>query len=165
MRLLYFSYWNSYDPLTSSTVLPHLEIAAEMANVEQIVLVTADRDARKTKVIKARKTIHIPLYLLNSPIGLFNGLFDFIRLPAQLSKIIRKFHIDLLLAKGVLAGAVADRVFVRTGIRYITESFEPHCDYMVESNEWRKNGIKYRLLRAWEKNQINHAKKLFTVSE
>ena len=45
------------------------------------------------------------------------------------------------------------------------ESFEPHTEYMEESGEWKKGGIKSKILTKYEKKIIKTANQLYPVSE
>ena len=164
MTLLYISYWRAADPLTPSTVVTHLTIAAELPEVEKIILVTMEAPGQPVPVLSIPKTIHVPLYSTTTGISTLNQVLGFVRHPKQLAQLARKHGADLLLAKGVLAGALAMKASERCNVPFMVESFEPHADYMAESNEWRKGGLKYLFLRRWERLQMKKARHLFTVS-
>jgi glycosyltransferase involved in cell wall biosynthesis len=164
INLLYISYWSSDDPLTSSTVLPHLKIAAELSNINKIILITTER-GKSVQNIELKKVEHYPIKATNTGIKIFDRIRDFIRIPIKAGRLARFHSVNLILAKGVLAGAIADKLSCNLGIPYITESFEPHADYMSDSEEWRNSSFKFLYLKKWELNQIKRAKNIITVSE
>jgi len=165
MNLLYVSYWRAADPLIPSTVVTHLNIVAELPHIEKIFLVTMEQPGLPVPTLQLNKTTHCPLFSPKTSISTFNQIVDFMRHPHKLTGLVKKHKIDLILAKGVLAGALALKASRLSGIPFMVESFEPHADYMAESNEWRLNGLKYNYLRKWEKLQMQQARHLFTVSD
>ena len=164
MILLYISYWRAADPLTTSTVVTHLSIAAELPHVEKIILVTLESRTLPVPSLTIPKTIHCPLYSANTGVGTLNQVLDFINQPKKLAQLVEAHGAELILAKGVLAGALALKASELCKVPFMVESFEPHADYMVESHEWRKGGLKYFFLRRWERLQMKKAQRLFTVS-
>lgn len=165
MTLLYIAYWRAADPLIPSTVLTHLAIAAELPHIRKIVLVTMEQPGLPVPTLEVPKGVHYPLFSANTGSSSLNQILDFIGHPRKLARLAKEHQAHLILAKGVLAGALALKTSKRCGVPFIVESFEPHADYMVESNEWRKGGLKYLFLRKWERLQMIHASHLFTVSD
>lgn len=165
MNVLYISYWGINESLTDSTVFPHLKIAAEIPAVRSITLVTVERAAFENKNIDIQKTKHIPLIAAKTGINTLNKILDFIFFPSRLVRIAQENKIDLIVAKGVLAGALAHKLSKKIKVPFVTESFEPHADYMAESAEWNTSNLKYKFLKKWETEQIRDAKHLCTVSE
>jgi hypothetical protein len=47
MRILFLSYWGLEDPLTISTVFPHLQLLQQRPDVENVLLVTIERNGTK----------------------------------------------------------------------------------------------------------------------
>jgi glycosyltransferase involved in cell wall biosynthesis len=164
MILLYISYWSSSDPLTHSTVIPHLRVAASFQQVESILLITVERNPVMHD-LQLPKTEHIPLKASSLPVNVLARISDFMRLPPRIAGIARARGVSIIMAKGVLAGRIAYSVSKKFGIPFITESFEPHADYMTESEEWRHTGFKFLFLKRWEMQQIRSAEKLLTVSD
>lgn len=164
MNILYISYWSAAEPLTAATVVPHLNILTSMSEVASVVLVTVER-SNQYQSVSGDKITHIPLYVIGNNSNTLKKIFDFIRLPKDLIKVTKEHNIDLIMAKGVLAGALADKIHNKLQIPYVTESFEPHADYMIESGEWTKKSLKYAFLKNWEKRQLRNAHAIITVSE
>lgn len=165
MNVLYISYWGLNESLTDSTVFPHLKIAGEFERVKKITFVTVERTSDTLRKVNLPKVEHIPLRSSQTGIATFNQILDFIKFPGQLVALCKLKKIDLILAKGVFAGALAHKVSKKCKIPYVTESFEPHANYMIESNEWDRSKLKYKFLKKWEQEQIEQAAHLFTVSD
>ncbi|MFN8322057.1 MAG: glycosyltransferase [Chitinophagales bacterium] len=166
MNLLYICYWGISDGLTESTVLPHLEILAELDNIQKIIFCTIERDGLTINSNRRfkEKIKHIPLTSENIRPSFINKVFDFILFPKQLSKLVAQYSIDKVLARGAPAGALAWMIYRKQGIPYIVESFEPHADYMYESGVWSSINPKYIFELYWERKQKETAEYLITVS-
>lgn len=171
MRILFLSYWNLYDGLTTSTVFPHLQLLQQRTDVGAIRLVTIERgaDAQRSQVFEpgfaANKISFEPLRSRPSRSVLLNKIEDFTRFPRELAKQVAAFKPDFILARGAPAGALAYLVWQRTKLPFYVESFEPHADYMLESGVWRRYDPRYLFQRHWEKRQKQLALGLMPVAE
>jgi len=165
MNLLYISYWGANESLTSSTVVPHLRVLNALPNISKIILVTVNREPVKLNLEEFEKVTHVPHYSWRLPVSALRQMTDFLRMPGILRRIIRREKVDRILSKGVLAGALAHLTTRKLDIPYVVDSFEPHCDYMAESDEWSKAGMKYKYMRKWERQQMIDSQRVFTVSE
>ena len=165
MNILYLSYWEVNDPLTTSTVFPHLEILNSFANVNQIIFTSAERSGKPVNVkIDLPKVKHIPLFSKNFNVNILNKIIDFITFQNQLKQIVRKYSIDIIIARGALAGALAYKLYRATKIPFFVESFEPHADYMKEAGVWGRYDLRYFFQRKWEQQQLENASGIMPVS-
>lgn len=164
MNILFFSYWDVKDPLTRSTVIPHLRILLSMSNSINVVWVNVERNKHE-EIFEEVRLKHIPLY---SNVTRFKGaigqMVDFILFPNKINEICSQYNIDLMIARGAPAGALVDKVSKKNGLSYLVESFEPHADYMGNSGTWSRWGAKYYFQKKWEWEQKRNAKLLVTVS-
>ncbi len=162
MNILFLSYWGITDGLTASTVIPHLELLNNFKEVEMIVYCSIERnEIVSTPVLLPGKVKHIPLRSGNKFADKFN---DFTVFPRSLTSIVQKERIHLLICRGTPAGALGFLVYRKLKIPYCVESFEPHAEYMAESGVWRRWGLRYALLRYWEKKQQETAMLLMPVA-
>ena len=165
MNILFISYWGIEEGLTQATVIPHVKILSEYDIIKNIILVTIERGSSVKFAKPLKKLLHIPIEasLLNVPS--LGQIIDFIRIPVILRKYCVKYKIDILLARGTLAGTLAYKVFKKSKIPFFVESFEPHADYMNDTGVWHKWSLKYLLLKRWEFKQCLYASGLMTVTE
>ncbi|MBB6610838.1 glycosyltransferase [Pontibacter sp. Tf4] len=84
--------------------------------------------------------------------------------PRKISAIAKEHSVKLILAHGVLAGALAYKVWRRTDLPFYVSSFEPHADYMADSSVWGSYSLKYRIQKYWEHKQQKLASGLITVT-
>lgn len=166
MNLLYLSYWGINDGLTHSTIFPHLKILNNFENIASITFCTVEREGKKVDYTgpKSDKIHFHPLYSKNIKPAILNKILDFIDMPNTLADICRQQKIDKILARCAPAGALAWKVFEKTQIPFVVESFEPHSDYMLESGVWSSTNPKYLFERHWEKKQKETAAALITVA-
>jgi glycosyltransferase involved in cell wall biosynthesis len=171
MRILFLSYWGLEDPLTVSTVLPHIQVLQERADVEHVLLVTIERGAAALQPpafrpsFAAGKVTFVPLC---SPPGrnlLVTKTDDFLRFPRTLAHLVQQHRIELIVGRGAPAGALAYLVWQKTKTPFVVESFEPHADYMLESGVWQRYDPRYLFQRYWEGKQKQLARGLMPVAE
>ena len=171
MRILFLSYWELHDGLTTSTVFPHLMLLQQRPDVEAIRLVTIERgstapvDLVFAPDFPVTKISFEPLHSLPNNHVLVNKIEDFTRFPNELVQQVAEFKPDLLLARGAPAGALAYLVWKQTKLLFYVESFEPHADYMLESGVWRRYDPRYLFQRHWERKQKQLASGLMPVAD
>ncbi len=168
MRILYLSYWNLNDPLTPSTVYPHLDILQRFDFVSLLVFVNTERDLLEPDLTSRfhsnKKVIYAPL-LSNHRLGPLNKIIDFILFPRKVARLLKRHNIDVVVARGAPAGALGYLATKKSTIPFIVESFEPHADYMRESGVWSVYDPRYLFQSRWEKKQRKHAMALFPVAD
>ncbi|NDK55124.1 glycosyltransferase family 4 protein [Pontibacter sp. BT213] len=107
----------------------------------------------------------LPLLSPNYNIRLLNQIGEFRKGVKFLRTVLKHEKIDLLIAHGAPAGAMASKALKGSNIPYLVTLFEPHADYMLESGVWCKLGLKYIMQRQWEKLQKDNAAGLMPVTE
>ncbi|PTB96666.1 hypothetical protein C9994_06415 [Marivirga lumbricoides] len=166
-HILFIGYWNLDDPLTESTIIPHLKILSEMDQVKSLSFLNTQREppsqAKKDLLLKLG-VAYFPLFSKNFKPNLINKLYDFIKFPHQIKKLLKKSNYNFIVARGAPAGALAYLATKNIKIPYIVESFEPHADYMYYSNTWKMYDPRYIFQKYWEKRQWQTASALITVS-
>jgi glycosyltransferase involved in cell wall biosynthesis len=168
MRILFLSYWGLDDPLTISTVFPHLRLLQQRPDVESILLVTIERNGTKPifqPTFSTDKLTYAPLVSEPGRNVLVTKTDDFLRFPKKLSKLAAGHRSTFLLARGAPAGALAYLVWKQNKLPFYVESFEPHADYMLESGVWKRYDPRYLFQRHWERKQKQLARGLMPVAE
>ncbi|MGY2133402.1 glycosyltransferase [Hymenobacter sp. HD11105] len=168
MRILFLSYWGLEDPLTISTVFPHLQLLQQRSDVERILLVTIERNGMKPifqPFFPADKLTYEPLVSVPGRNVLVTKTDDFLRFPKELVRLAIEHRSNLLLARGAPAGALAYLVWKQSKLPFYVESFEPHADYMLESGVWKSYDPRYLFQRYWERKQKQIASGLLPVAE
>jgi glycosyltransferase involved in cell wall biosynthesis len=168
MNILFLGYWNLHDPLTKATIFPHLKILQEFPFVEHIVFANTERedpDPSFEPTFENLKISYAPLISRNYGLNLFTKIGDFLRFPNMLYEIVEKKRIDMVIARGTPAGALAYLLFKKNRIPFLVESFEPHADYMLESNVWKSFDPRYMFQKYWEKKQKECASAIMPVSQ
>jgi glycosyltransferase involved in cell wall biosynthesis len=168
MRILFLSYWGLEDPLTISTVFPHLQLLQQRPDVESILLVTIERNGKRPVFqpsFSADKLTYAPLVSEPGRNVLVTKTDDFLRFPKQLVQLAAEHRSDFLLARGAPAGALAYLVWKQNKLPFYVESFEPHADYMLESGVWKSYDPRYLFQRHWERKQKQLASGLLPVAE
>lgn len=167
MRLLFISFWSANEPLTSSTILPYLRIMVADPSMEKVVFASVERGEPTTLagLGELRKVVHHPIVTRYRAIDQLSKLDQFTGRINELVRLVKDHRIDMIDAKGSLAGGMAHLVSQRTGVPYVVESFEPHSDYMADCGVWGRRGISYRVARWLERKQKDHARAIVTVTE
>jgi len=167
-RILYIGYWNVDDGLTHATVFPHLEILKNMDNVEYVHFSNTQREQTSEKSIQQIKKLtdsYTPLYSKNLSINHLNKIYDFVYFPRLIKQLIKENGINIIIARGAPAGALAYLATKENKIPFIVESFEPHAAYMKAAGEWKVIDPRYIWQKHWEQKQKKLAQALITVSD
>lgn len=168
MNVLFLGYWDIDEPLTAATIFPHLKILQDFDEISNILFVNTERTSRNPLFLPGftpKKIKYHPLFSKNLKLPLVNKIYDFIRFPQQINRLITEHRIDVVIARGAPAGALAYLACKRAGIRFFVESFEPHAEYMLEGGIWHWFDLRYIFQKRWERLQKKYAAGLLPVSE
>ena len=165
-RILYLGYWGANDVLTASSVFPSLRCLSAMENVEQIVFCSIERGTTTATTPELPpKVVHVPLVSKTKSNVLLTKFSDFTRFPIALWKLIKQHNINTVVCRSALAGGMILSITRLKGIPIIVESFEPHSQYMIDSNVWSKSDPRTRWARRMEQRLKRKATWLLPVSE
>jgi len=166
MTILYLAYWGINDGLTTSTVFPHLEILCRFDHIKKVVFCTIERDGIQVAYNGPEnpKISYCPLYSQNFKPSILNKALDFILFPKTLLNLCADHRVQKIISRGAPAGALAYKVFSKSNIPYIVESYEPHAAYMLESGVWQWWNPKYIFETRWENQIKKTASMIVTVS-
>lgn len=144
--------------------MPTLRVLAERPDVEHIRVFSFERQATEPYTFDLDKVEHCPIYSGVSS-SVFGHQLRFIQAFSRLRKSVYRTDADLIICRGVMAGAYGFFLHKWKRIPFIVESFEPHADYMADSNTWSKSGLKYRFQKFIEFQEREAALALISVSE
>ena len=162
MNFCFISYWGVREGLTQATVIPHLEILMSLKQVDKIHFISMERAVGNAETIDIPGVTH---HHIKSSESTLDKLTDRNKVFQRMEKLQTEEPIDFIIARGVMAGWLSLKIVKRYSIPLSVESYEPHADYMVEDGIWRKNGVRYRILRKAEIEELKIAKYVFPVSE
>lgn len=157
---MYVSYWSLGDALTEATVFPNLNILRLYCS--RIYLATIERNVDRTTLPEG--IVHIPFHSVTWLPRVVEKLIDILFFSIKLIHFVRKEDIKILICRGAMAamfGLVLNRTF---GLPFMVESFEPHAEYMVEGNTWKRSGFEYKFQRWIETQTRKKASYLMPVS-
>ena len=172
VRLLFIIPWPLDDPLTRSTVIPHLTALAADPRVESIALFAPARFAvptsggaaeRRQPMLLPEVVEHHPLPVRASAIPLLSRLRHHQHCSRLLQREAERIKPQLTICRGAASihGALLQR---RLAIPFVAESFEPHAHYMRQTGTWSRWDPKYLVQVSWEERVKRCAAALITVS-
>jgi hypothetical protein len=151
------------EGLSAATVIPHVRILSQFPEVEEVFLITIERNAQpEDDFFEGEPIKHISV---RSSHRLSDKILDQSKAKRALRSILRDNEIDLMIARSVLAAWICEQTAKTFDLPYVVESFEPHTQYMIEDGIWNKGGVKSRLLQRSEDKQKHEALRIFTVTE
>ena len=164
MNLLYIGTWSFGDPLSRSTILPHLEVLKHEFNFSKIVYCSLERSSSTSSNLQQNSEMfHLP-YFTKSEFRMVENISSYIKYFVHLRKAIDKHRIDMIICRGALAGSLGYKLWKYTNIDFLVESFEPHSQYMVEAGTWSVWNPKFIIQKYFENKQKKHALGLMPVS-
>lgn len=147
--------------LTKATVFPNLKMLAKHFPV--IYLATIERRSARSADIP-QGVLHIPYYSFTGFPRFIEKFTDLLFFSWKVLRLSRKARVDVVICRGAMAAAFGVFIFKIFRIPFMVESFEPHADYMMEGNVWRKGSLEYRFQK-WIENQSEvHANYLMPVT-
>ncbi len=165
MNLLYIGTWSVSDPLSRSTILPHLEVLQRKFNFTKIVYCSLERSLSTNSILQQDPGMfHLP-YFTKNQFGMVENMTTYIKYFGHLRKAIDKHRIDAIICRGVIAGCLGYKLWKKTKIDFFVESFEPHAQYMLEAGSWSVWNPKFIIQKYFENKQKKHALGLMPVSE
>jgi glycosyltransferase involved in cell wall biosynthesis len=164
MNILYLGYWPAADPLTTAVIVPRLKTLSAIHEVNRVVFCSFERGQPSIGVDQLPNVQYVQ-FRSDPKRNIFLTKFaDFIEWPSFIKKLVGEYKINLIIANSPLAGGAAYLVWRTTRVPFMVECFEPHAEYMVESEIWRRWDPRYWILKYFEKMQKKHAWMLQTVS-
>lgn len=164
MKILYLGYWSVNDSLTQSVIIPRLKILSLKKEVDTIIFCSVERKPTPKYVPSLRNVKWVGLQSVKKRNVLQTKFSDFFKFSGILIDQVRKENIDLVIANSTLAGAMAFIIAKKTKVIFVVDCFEPHADYMHQSDIWRRWDPRFLILRYFERKQKQNAWRLLTVS-
>ncbi len=164
MNILYLGYWSVNDGLSHATIKPHLEILGRFEKVRSLIFISIERsDTQVDCRWKIPKMHHIPYYSVPKPF-MMDKYRELIDLPKWIIRLCRQYSINKIICRASPAGIYGYLVWKKIKVPYYVESFEPHADYMLEGDTWKKWDIRYLVQRFFEHKQRLTAQGLMPVT-
>ena len=164
-HILILTYWSYDDALIQAYTLPYLKIIKQLSPEQiSIHLVTFEKSTPKKLSFQIDQSIlskHIPLTYL--PFGAKSG-FEWIKSLFYLRKYIKANQITMIHSWCTPAGMIAYLLHKITGISFVSDSFEPHAESMVENGTWKKNSPAFKILFYFEKKIVKNAAHLISIA-
>jgi hypothetical protein len=169
MRLFYIAPWPAADPLSSSTVLPHLSTLVDRPCLHELTYFSTEADQQTAA--SGSSTIPLPKGVAHRSLHAdVAGSPPFVRrirrhrqFCLRLLQEARRQRPDLVICRGT-TGVYGDLLLSQFRIPYVVESFEPHAHYMLQTRTWRRWDPKFLVQRRWEQRVKRSAAALITVS-
>jgi hypothetical protein len=162
LNIIYITYWGINDGLSQSTVWPNVKILASDIRINRIYLMSFERGSYTLPEIH-EKVMCVPVVEHSAPKGL-NKFIALRKAKKVAQQLANNQSISLVICRSVFAGIIGIHLKKRFNIPFVVESYEPHADYMTESGEWKKDGLKQRWIGNMDKQIQLSSTKLFPVA-
>ena len=171
-NILILTQWSFKDALVQAYTLSYVDIIRNLIPVERkIIVVTSEQKhlamtdeeimklnsdwRKKNMFLRALKYKRFGIWKLLSAVGQLFSLY----------RLIKKEKIKIIHAFCTTAGSFAYLLSKLTGAILIIDSYEPHAEAQVENGTWKKNGLAYRILFAFEKRMTGQAAVIIGTTE
>lgn len=163
-NILILTHWSFKDALVQTYTLPYVDIIRKIIPADKkIIVVTAEHEGmeinEKEMEILKREWDKKNMQLLPLPYERFGikKMIGAVRQLLQLSRIVRKEHIEVIHAFCTPAGSAGYLLSKLTGAKFVIDSYEPHAESMVETGAWKKSGAAFKILFQLEKKLAQQA--------
>jgi hypothetical protein len=165
MRIFFISTWSSSSGLAKATVLPHLEELAKFEYVTRIFYFSIEDHGVIEGSKERGKITHISLVRKKMRCSVLRHIIEHVEILQRIVGVANQSKPSLVFCRGAPAGIYGYHLSRKFQIPFITESFEPHAEYMRYAGVWSRASPKYIVQTLWERKIKSHASALITVSE
>lgn len=161
-----YTFQSLEDPLVKGLILEYLKTYKEPGQEFVFHLITHEQEEFKLssedvvgKVADLQK-LNIKWYPINYKSGSFlilKKIYNFIQTFFIALRIKRKYKPVAIMGFLSIAGGYSYILSKILNLKLIVYCFEPHSEYMIDFNIWKKSSLKYKLLRKFEFLQIKNA--------
>jgi hypothetical protein len=163
-NILAITFWSFKEPLVQSGALPYLHIIAQqLPKNSRIFLFTLEKNSFKISSNEKKKiTDELAEYgiTLISKKYLHFGILSLLTWPVYILHLLFiciRNRVKFLHSFGTPAGTIGYILSIVTGKKLVIDCFEPHAEAMIETGNWPKNGLAFRMLFLFEKLQTKRS--------
>ncbi len=168
-HIIIYAFESLEDPLIKGLILNYLiELQKEFdafvfhlfTHEHKGYLLNAKQQNEKKAELSAQSIEWYPIKYLSGNLKLLKKIYNFIHTFFIALKIKFKHKPVAIVGFLAIAGGLSYILSVLLRIKLIIYCYEPHSEYMADFNIWRRNGLKYRLLKKFEYLQIKKSEHL-----
>ena len=171
MHILYLCYWSLHEGLTRTSALPSVRALSDQPEVDRVWFCTLERKGKCIMSVQdstvgmnlGEKVCLWPLHVCAN--GFLGKVWVHISALLRMRDFCRSKRVNMVWARGSMAGAMAYRLHRLLGLPFVVESFEPYAEYMRAVCTWRPYDPRYWILRCWERSQKQYARYLLPATE
>jgi glycosyltransferase involved in cell wall biosynthesis len=163
-NILFFTHWSFKDALVQTYTLPYVDIIRKIIPIDKKIFVVtfeqekiALNEVEKEGIRKEWDKKNMQLLPLSYKRFGIKKLMNVISQLIQLSKIVRKEHINVIHAFCSPASGFAYLLSKLTNAKLVVDSYEPHAESMVEAGVWKRSGMAFQILFKLEKKASHRA--------
>ena len=165
-HIIIYTFQSLEDPLVKGLILEYLKTHKTPGQELCFHLITHEQNEFKLneEQIDSRKkelnSFNIKWYPVKYRSGSFILLkktFNFLQTFFIALRIKRKFKPNAIMGFLAIAGGYSYILSKLLRLKLIVYCFEPHSEYMIDFNIWKKSGLKYKLLKKFEELQVKNA--------
>ncbi|GAB3330184.1 hypothetical protein GCM10027429_07060 [Marivirga atlantica] len=167
-----FAYYSYKDPVFQSAVLPYLQL--NYSEPIKFILLTWEQQAFKlnkaeqNKIRASLKEQNIEWYTTNWHSGRFKlvkKIYDFIAGLFMSLRLIRKHKCKKIYSEGFPGAIIGHYLSKLSRKPHAIHTFEPHADYMLESQVWEKSSWEYQFLKKMEVPIAKNTQHIITATK
>lgn len=168
-HIIVYTFESLEDPLIKGLILQYL-IELQKGNDayafhifthehEGYILNSKQREEKKAELL-SENIYWYPIKYLSGNLKLVKKIYNFLHTFFIALKIKLKYKPTAILGFLAIAGGFSYILSKLLNLKLIIYCYEPHSEYMVDFNIWKRNSLKYRLLRKFEFLQIKNSEHL-----
>ncbi|MCH2023545.1 MAG: glycosyltransferase [Saprospiraceae bacterium] len=170
-KVLILTYWGYKETLISNFTIPYIQSLHQVNPKMNMFLFTLNKKHQSmssTDIENANKKLSkfkTQLLAFNYSRFGIKAILKMVFLIWKLIRIIKKEKITHIHAFCSPAGAIGYLLKLFSNVILVLDSYEPHAESMVESGQWKPNGLAFKLLFFLEKQQTKKADFVISLTE
>lgn len=163
-HIIIYAFQSLEDPLVKGLILEYLKTYTEQEFVFHLItheqkefVLSLDKIEKKRTELKNSGIEWYPIKYRSGAFLILKKAFNFIQTFFISQKIKRNYKPVAIMGFLAIAGGYSYILSKLLNLKLIVYCFEPHSEYMIDFNIWKRSSLKYKLLKKFESLQIKNA--------
>ena len=169
-NILVFIYNSIADPIIQNLMITYIKTLSDKREGKMVLVTFEQAEYRLSNEAKAgmkkdllgHNIVWKPMYFHSGRFLLLKKLWDMVQSLFLVTMIRLKYQTGTIFSYTNVASAMAGVLSKLLFMRLVIFSYEPHCDFLVETGQWPPNSIKYKILKSLEMHAAVSASHIMT---
>ena len=169
-NILIFIYNSIADPIIQNLMITYIKTLSSKREGKMVLVTFEQSEYRLSKEQKTRMKRDLrdhnitwkPMYFHSGRLLLLKKSWDMFQSFFHVAAIRLKYRTGAIFSFANVASAMAGVLSKLFFMKLVIFSYEPHCDFLVETGQWSPNSMRYKILKFLETYAATTASHIMT---